>query len=96
MENEDGHYNRALKVASAVLHDEEFVRLAEIASDVLDWDLDWETVARAWPVLCDELEYELENDRTEDPLWGPYEHQSEYTENEARRVQRGDRRWYAR
>ena len=94
VENEDGFYNRAFKVAALAMHDKEFVRLVELASDVLDWDCDWETIERAWPILCDELEYELEeHDWMTDP---PYEHRSGYTENEARNVQHNDRRWYAR
>jgi hypothetical protein len=58
----EGH-ERALKEAAPLLGNEEFARLAELASDILDWDCwdDAERCARAWPVLCDELEYELEH-----------------------------------
>lgn len=96
VENEDGHYNRAFKVAAPALGDEGFRRLAELCSDVLDWDTAWdaEYIARAWPVLCDELEYEQEPEEENWTWnrWTPYEHLSEYTANEARSVSLSDRR----
>jgi hypothetical protein len=59
---------RWIKLVASTLDDATFVRLAEIAGDVLSWE--WEPSQRAiefdayvrpaWPVLCDELEYEKE------------------------------------
>lgn len=56
-------YAKALKNVSPAWQDSEFVRLASVAGDVLDWDMagEWDAYVRtAWLVLCDEVEFESE------------------------------------
>ena len=99
-------YRRALKTVAPAWRDAEFVRLASIAGDVLDWDMagEWDAYVRpAWLVLCDEVEFERE--RSEDDAEGrafAYRHHiarwygqaGGYTRNEARDVALSDtRRW---
>ena len=57
------YYAKSLRDASAAWRDETFIRLASVASDVLDWGGggEWKTyVVPAWDVLCDEVEFEQE------------------------------------
>ena len=96
-------YAKALKSVAPAWHDAQFVRLASVAGDVLDWDMpgEWEDyVRRAWLVLCDEVEYERERVACEiEDSFAPYiEHMYNskhgYSRDEARAIALADeRRW---
>lgn len=100
-------YRRALKTVAPAWRDAEFVRLASIAGDVLDWSADgdeWERYVRpAWLVLCDEVEFERDamllewedcHARRHDISLGCWWEYSAYTEDEAKQLSRADlRRW---
>ena len=104
-------YAKALKAVSPAWQDSEFVRLASVAGDLLDWDMagEWEQyIRRAWLVLCDEIEYEAEQRALdyEDVFArrhdctaprGEWWKNSAYTAEEARNVAKHDmRRWRER
>jgi len=58
------YYAKSLRDASVARGDRTFLRLASVASDVLDWDSsgEWEKyVIPAWNVLCDEVQFEQED-----------------------------------
>ena len=101
-------YAKALKSVAPAFLDTEFVRLASVAEDVLDWDMsgEWEQYIRhAWLVLSDEVEYEAEQSALEyeerfsrrhdcSPPKGGWWKNSAYTKEEARDVAKHDmRRW---
>lgn len=94
-------YERAAKTAAPAMNDPEFIRLAELCADVLQWETDdpkaeFETYAvRAWPVLCDEIEYEEERvDREDDweDLRDPYDY-VRCAEDWHREMAQADRRY---
>ena len=69
---DDGHYSRAMREVyrSTAWRSAAFGRLASLCADVISWesrdsevfDVELATyVTIAWPVLCDEVEYEQEN-----------------------------------
>jgi hypothetical protein len=98
-----------------------FVRLAELCADCLSWETEsgqtFEDelrayVAPAWPILCDEVEFEQENilhswppSDPSDEFWvdvrddedGPHDYSSSgYTARAAKRVGRSDLRRFGR
>lgn len=63
LDPDPAYYAKSYRDASAAFSDRTFLRLASVASDVLDWDGsgEWEKyVIPAWNVLCDEVEFERE------------------------------------
>ena len=92
-------YRHALKSVGPAWHDTEFIRLAAIAGDVLDWDMagEWDRYVRpAWLVLCDEVEYERELalEEADDMDWMYWWKNTGYSTEEAKLLGRADlRRW---
>ena len=99
-------YRRALKSVAPAWYDAEFIRLAAVAGDVLDWSEDqdeWDRYVRpAWLVLCDEVEFERERDADDAEERFAYRHHIArwygqtrgYSRNEARNTAIMDaRRW---